>query len=272
MVSDKVAALKATGASQMVTADCGCMLNITQRAAREDQDAGRASLRCRASTWPPSCSAAPEESTHERPRPHPRQAARRQPAQAVPCPTSRPLRARARGESKAERLARFRTGIEGFHAEVHVTTEADWPALLARLCADKGGSMFGAQPRPAAAPDRRRLRTHAAPVGRPGGRHQGRPVPPGGRRLHPGPRRHRRNRQPDLWSSADEPRTLSLVPPIHFALLDAATIHPTFYDALVSENWAAGLPTNALLISGPSKTADIQQTLAYGAHGPKERS
>lgn len=41
MVSDKVAALKATGASQLVTADCGCMLNITQRAAREDQDAGR---------------------------------------------------------------------------------------------------------------------------------------------------------------------------------------------------------------------------------------
>ena len=30
------------------------------------------------------------------------------------------------------------------------------------------------------------------------------------------------------------------------------------------------MPTNALLISGPSKTADIQQTLAYGAHGPKE--
>ena len=29
------------------------------------------------------------------------------------------------------------------------------------------------------------------------------------------------------------------------------------------------MPTNLLLISGPSKTADIQQTLAYGAHGPK---
>jgi len=25
-----------------------------------------------------------------------------------------------------------------------------------------------------------------------------------------------------------------------------------------------------VLVSGPSKTADIQQTLAYGAHGPKE--
>jgi L-lactate dehydrogenase complex protein LldG len=30
------------------------------------------------------------------------------------------------------------------------------------------------------------------------------------------------------------------------------------------------MPTNALLVCGPSKTADIQQTLAYGAHGPRE--
>lgn len=42
MVSDKVTALKATGASKMVTADCGCMLNITGRATKEDQEAGRA--------------------------------------------------------------------------------------------------------------------------------------------------------------------------------------------------------------------------------------
>ncbi|SHK30402.1 L-lactate dehydrogenase complex protein LldG [Marinobacter antarcticus] len=30
------------------------------------------------------------------------------------------------------------------------------------------------------------------------------------------------------------------------------------------------MPTNALLVSGPSKTADIEQTLAYDVHGPKE--
>ncbi|MBN8440382.1 MAG: (Fe-S)-binding protein [Thauera sp.] len=42
MVSDKVAALKATGAREVVTADCGCLLNITKRAEKEDLDAGRA--------------------------------------------------------------------------------------------------------------------------------------------------------------------------------------------------------------------------------------
>ena len=41
MVGDKLASLKATGAKQMVTADCGCMLNITKHAAKEDLDAGR---------------------------------------------------------------------------------------------------------------------------------------------------------------------------------------------------------------------------------------
>ena len=72
-----------------------------------------------------------------------------------------------------------------------------------------------------------------------------------------------------LWPSPAEPRLLSLVPPMHVALLRAATIRETFGETLKVENWAAGMPANALLISGPSKTADIEQTLAYGVHGPK---
>ena len=63
---------------------------------------------------------------------------------------------------------------------------------------------------------------------------------------------------------------MSLVPPLHFVLLDATTIHADFHSAITEEGWKDGLPTNALLICGPSKTADIQQTLAYGAHGPRE--
>jgi L-lactate dehydrogenase complex protein LldG len=73
-----------------------------------------------------------------------------------------------------------------------------------------------------------------------------------------------------LWPDAHEPRLMSLVPPVHIVLLDAGKIYNTFFEAQQAEGWANGLPTNSLLISGPSKTADIQQTLAYGAHGPKE--
>ena len=73
-----------------------------------------------------------------------------------------------------------------------------------------------------------------------------------------------------LWPSPSEPRLMSLVPSVHFVLLDVATIHSDFHSAITTEGWKDGLPTNALLVCGPSKTADIQQTLAYGAHGPRE--
>ena len=73
-----------------------------------------------------------------------------------------------------------------------------------------------------------------------------------------------------VWPDADEPRLMSLVPPIHFALLDADQIYDDLFQAMTAQGWSASMPTNALLVSGPSKTADIQVTLAYGAHGPKE--
>jgi len=42
---------------------------------------------------------------------------------------------------------------------------------------------------------------------------------------------------------------------------------PAAFRALAPER---DMPSNLLLVTGPSKTADIQQTLAFGAHGPKE--
>ncbi|RTL41658.1 MAG: lactate utilization protein [Rhodocyclaceae bacterium] len=180
---------------------------------------------------------------------------------------------RVRGEAKAERLARFRAGIESFHAEVHISSEADWPALLARLCADKqvATMLYGAD---TPAGQRLEQATFPATTLRPWA---GQVEELKADLFHRADAGFTQTRGAIaetgtlmLWSSEAEPRTLSLVPPIHFALLDANTIQPTFFDVLRTENWAAGLPTNALLISGPSKTADIQQTLAYGAHGPKE--
>lgn len=73
-----------------------------------------------------------------------------------------------------------------------------------------------------------------------------------------------------VWPTREEPRLMSLVPPVHFAILEASKIVDNFYEAQQTLNWAENIPTNALLISGPSKTADIEQVLAYGAHGPKE--
>lgn len=72
-----------------------------------------------------------------------------------------------------------------------------------------------------------------------------------------------------LWPTTAEPRLMSLLPPVHIVWLDRRQIFATLEEALAQQGWADGMPTNALLISGPSKTADIEQTLAFGVHGPR---
>lgn len=73
-----------------------------------------------------------------------------------------------------------------------------------------------------------------------------------------------------LFPTPAEPRSLSLVPPVHICLFDASRMYDTFHAAMRGENMVANMPTNVVLVSGPSKTADIQLTLAFGAHGPKD--
>lgn len=62
-------------------------------------------------------------------------------------------------------------------------------------------------------------------------------------------------------------RLSSLLPPIHCVLLPESRIVPSIFD------WAAqrpeSFPSNLVLVSGPSKTADIEQTLVVGVHGPR---
>ncbi|SDD98291.1 L-lactate dehydrogenase complex protein LldG [Massilia sp. PDC64] len=72
-----------------------------------------------------------------------------------------------------------------------------------------------------------------------------------------------------LAPDATSPRTVSLVPPLHVALVYAHTLHADLHQALHAERWQDGMPTNLVLATGPSRTSDIQQTLAFGAHGPR---
>ncbi|HEX4055873.1 MAG TPA: lactate utilization protein [Tepidisphaeraceae bacterium] len=62
-------------------------------------------------------------------------------------------------------------------------------------------------------------------------------------------------------------RALSLVPPIHIAIVEPSNIVPDLIDLM---DKIAGQPTspNITLITGPSKTADIEGSLVTGVHGP----
>jgi len=62
---------------------------------------------------------------------------------------------------------------------------------------------------------------------------------------------------------------LSLLPETHIAVLEAGRIVATMeqaWDRLRVERGA--LPRAVNFISGPSRTADIEQTVTLGAHGP----
>lgn len=72
-----------------------------------------------------------------------------------------------------------------------------------------------------------------------------------------------------LAASPDEPRGRSILPEIHVAVLDEARILPDL-PALLREVRGA-LPSSLVIVSGPSRTADIEMTLAIGVHGPREQ-
>jgi L-lactate dehydrogenase complex protein LldG len=168
----------------------------------------------------------------------------------------------------AERVARLRKGMEAVHTEFLEATPGTWPDMVRAFCecerlpnllfgpSSEAGSALAAAW--ALMPYDRPVETFkdelfsgvaAGFTGTVGG-----VAETGGLLLTPGPA---------------EPRLLSLVPPIHIALLRASTIQDSFWSAVKNLGWGRSLPPNALLISGPSKTADIEQTLAYGVHGPK---
>lgn len=64
-------------------------------------------------------------------------------------------------------------------------------------------------------------------------------------------------------------RSVSLVPSIHVAVVPAGRMVGS-YRRMLSSLDARVLPSNVTVVTGPSKTADIEATLVHGAHGPRE--
>ncbi|MGI9167904.1 MAG: LutC/YkgG family protein [Pyrinomonadaceae bacterium] len=73
-----------------------------------------------------------------------------------------------------------------------------------------------------------------------------------------------------LDSEAERHRLVSLVPPVHIAIVDAANISLTLGEALAAAGRGIELSPTITFITGPSRTADIELTLAIGVHGPQE--
>jgi L-lactate dehydrogenase complex protein LldG len=71
-------------------------------------------------------------------------------------------------------------------------------------------------------------------------------------------------------SSAAAARGATLIPPLHIALVSEAQIVGDLFDLFEQLDGSRDLPANVCLITGPSKTADIEGVLVTGVHGPGE--
>jgi len=67
-------------------------------------------------------------------------------------------------------------------------------------------------------------------------------------------------------------RQMNIFTPFHIIIAKTNQLVATLEDAysLIQEKYAEGLPSQIALVTGPSRTADIEKTLVLGAHGPRE--
>jgi L-lactate dehydrogenase complex protein LldG len=76
-----------------------------------------------------------------------------------------------------------------------------------------------------------------------------------------------------LTSGADNPTTLNFLPDVHIVVVNASDVAADFETVMarLRERFGAGaMPRAVNLITGPSRSADIEQTLILGAHGPRK--
>jgi L-lactate dehydrogenase complex protein LldG len=75
-----------------------------------------------------------------------------------------------------------------------------------------------------------------------------------------------------LESDAERHRLASLVPTAHVAIIEDRNVRQTLGEVLqaISDRGERGLSRAITFITGPSRTSDIELTLAIGVHGPAE--
>jgi L-lactate dehydrogenase complex protein LldG len=75
-----------------------------------------------------------------------------------------------------------------------------------------------------------------------------------------------------LESDEERHRLASLVPTVHIAVIEAGRVRWTLGEVLraLNEKGQRGLSPAVTFITGPSRTSDIELTLAIGVHGPAE--
>ena len=79
-----------------------------------------------------------------------------------------------------------------------------------------------------------------------------------------------------MTSGPDHPSTLNFLPETHIVVLPAEKIGGAYEEGWAHLRAEGGpdadggfMPRTVNLVTGPSRTADIEQTIALGAHGPR---
>jgi L-lactate dehydrogenase complex protein LldG len=67
----------------------------------------------------------------------------------------------------------------------------------------------------------------------------------------------------------DSPRAASILPRAHLVIMPASRLVPGLEEAITALGGMAGSHANPFLITGPSRTSDIEMQMVIGVHGPR---
>lgn len=73
-----------------------------------------------------------------------------------------------------------------------------------------------------------------------------------------------------LGHGPGRPRLASLLPPVHIAILPIQRLLPGLPAFLAAQPQALSAASNFVIVTGPSRTGDIEMIPVFGVHGPRQ--